>query len=915
MAAGENLGAKFSIDITDLKTGLAQANRLIRNSESEFQAAAAGMDDWSSSAEGLQKRVDSLTDQVEIQKSKVAALVDEKQNIIDKMTAEGKSNEEIERAVDGVNKSIEREGKQLDRLQGSLKKNQAALDKMNDATEDAADSTDDLSDNAKDARKPLDKLTDTIEEQEDKLKDLKKQYANAVLEHGKNSKSAKKLGKEIDSLTKDLDKNKEKLEKTERATKEVGDGFKGLKTVAGVAAGAIAGIAAAAGAAVGAFLGLAESTRETRTNMGKVQTAFESAGFSAEQAANTYKDFYGVLGDEGQATEAVNLLSKLAKNEEQLAEYTTIATGIYAEFGDSLPIEGLIEAANETAKTGAVTGSLADALNWSTLSSEEWTEAFNGHPKALKKFQNALKGGATAEEAFNEALTKCTTESEREQVIRQALTLLYGESAAAYEENNAAVIEANKAQADLSATMAELGEKAEPIMTTLKQGFNDVLQAVLGLLEDVDWDAISASISNAFAYFIDSILPAIVDGIQWIIDNKDILIAGIAGVGTAFAAWNVVSLIQNVVGAMKGMTIAQAALNLVMSLNPIGLVIAAIAGLVAAFVVLWNKCDWFREFWIGLWETIKSAASIAWEAIKTFCTETIPQLISDIGTWFSELPGTIKKWLDNAIAKVTEWGTNLVSTGTQKATEFYNKIVEWVKKLPGEVWTWLSNTAAKVVTWGGDIATKGLEAAKKLLKSVTDKVKELPGEVWTWLSDTATKVKDWGGDLAAKGLEAATELWDSIVEKVSGLPDKIKSVGSDIVSGMWSGISDKAQWLKEKISGWAGNITSWAKGVLGIHSPSRVFADEVGANMALGVGVGFKDSMKGVSRDIKTALDGAVPDVGAGATGAHKGLASSPVGGVTVYQTNHYSQAHSRYELYKSKQQTAAAVRLAMGGA
>lgn len=803
MAAGENLGAKFSIDITDLKTGLAQANRLIRDSESEFQAAAAGMDDWSESSEGLKKRIDSLNDQIKIQEEKVSALVKEKKRIVQQMKAEGKSNEEIERAVDGVNKAIAKEGKQLTTLQGNLKK-----------TED-------------------------------------------------------------------------KLESVEKESRDVGEAFEGLKKAGGIAVGAIAGIAAAAGAAVGAFLGLAESTRETRTNMAKLETAFESAGLSAEAATKTYTDLYGVLGDEGQATEAAQHIAKMAKTQEDLANWTTIATGVYATFGDSLPIESLTEAANETAKTGTITGSLADALNWAGVNEDD----------------------------FQASLDKCSTEQERQALITEKLNGLYGESAAAYEENNAAVIEANKAQADLSATMAELGEKAEPIMTTLKRGFNDVLQAVLGLLEDVDWDAISASISSAFAYFIDTILPAIVDGIQWIIDNKDILIAGIAGVGAAFAAWQVVSLIQSVTSAMKGMTIAQAALNLVMSLNPIALVVAAIAGLVAAFIYLWNNCDAFREFWVGLWETIKSAATVAWEAIKTFCTETIPQLISDIGAWFAELPGTIKTWLDDAIAKVTEWGTNLVSTGTQKATEFYNKVVEWVKKLPGEVWTWLSNVAAKVVTWGGDMASKGLEAAKKLLKSVTDKVKELPGEVWTWLSDTATKVKSWGGDLAKKGLEAATELWNSIVDKVKGLPDEIKSVGSDIVSGMWNGINDKAQWLKDKISGWAGSITKWAKGVLGIHSPSKVFADEVGANMALGVGVGFKDGMKGVSRDIKTALSGAVPNVDAPGSGPRGGLASGSAGGVTVYQTNNYSQAHSRYELYKSKQQTAAAVRLAMGGA
>ena len=185
--AGNNLGAAFSIDVSDLKAGLAQANRLIRESESEFQAAAAGMDDWTNSAEGLQKRVDSLNNQVDIQKEKVAALVAEKQNIIDKMTAEGKSNEEIERAVDGVNKSIEREGKQLDRLQGSLKRNQSALDKMQESTDDAANSTDDLGKEAKDTRTPLEKLNDTISDQEKALKDLKDEYANSVPQYGKNS--------------------------------------------------------------------------------------------------------------------------------------------------------------------------------------------------------------------------------------------------------------------------------------------------------------------------------------------------------------------------------------------------------------------------------------------------------------------------------------------------------------------------------------------------------------------------------------------------------------------------------------------------------------------------------------------------------------------------------------------------------
>ena len=217
--AGNNLGANFSIDVTDLKAGLAQANRLIRDSESEFREAAAGMDDWTKSAEGLEARNRTLTDQIEIQKKKVAALVTEKQRIIDKMTEEGKSNEDIARAVDGVNKQIANESKQLDKLKGDLSKNEKALDDLSEAQDDVADSTEDAAD----------------------------------------------------------------------ATDEAGEKFKGLKSAAGIAAKAVAAVAAAAVAAVGALLGLAESTRESRENMAKLETGFTTAGHSAEDAANTYR--------------------------------------------------------------------------------------------------------------------------------------------------------------------------------------------------------------------------------------------------------------------------------------------------------------------------------------------------------------------------------------------------------------------------------------------------------------------------------------------------------------------------------------------------------------------------------------------------------------------------------------------------
>ena len=171
-----------------------------------------------------------------------------------------------------------------------------------------------------------------------------------------------------------------------------------------------AGAIAAAGAAL---LSLSSSTEEYRNNQAKLTTAFEAAGSTAETAKETYNDLYRVLGDGGQATEAANHLAKLTTNEKELEQWTTICQGVYATFGDSLPIEGLTEASNETAKVGQITGSLADALNWAGISEDD----------------------------FNKKLEKTNTEAEREKLIREALNGIYEDAANKYERNNAAVLE------------------------------------------------------------------------------------------------------------------------------------------------------------------------------------------------------------------------------------------------------------------------------------------------------------------------------------------------------------------------------------------------------------------------------------------------------------------------------------------
>lgn len=236
-----------------------------------------------------------------------------------------------------------------------------------------------------------------------------------------------------------------------------------------------AGIAAAVGSAA---VALAEGTREYRSEMGKLETAFTTSGHTSEAATKTYQDLQAVLGDTGQSVEAANHLAQLCTAEEDLQNWTTICTGVYATFGNSLPVEGLTEAANETAKVGTVTGSLADALNWAGVSEDE----------------------------FNASLAQCSTEQERQQLITSTLSGLYGEAANAYRETNAEVINANASQEKLNATMAQMGGAVEPVVTSLKTMGAELLIQLMPLV-----DVLVNEFLPPFMDLINEIFPMLVD--------------------------------------------------------------------------------------------------------------------------------------------------------------------------------------------------------------------------------------------------------------------------------------------------------------------------------------------------------------------------------------------------------------------
>lgn len=485
------------------------------------------------------------------------------------------------------------------------------------------------------------------------------------------------ISAEISKLKQNVEKAKSNIsdfqKQVEKAKANVDDNFKqignsissSLKT-AGVAI-------TAAGAAL---LALGASTEEYRNQQAKLTTAFEAAGAGAETAKNTYNDLYRVLGDGGQATEAASHLAKLTTEEKALSEWTNICQGVYATFGDSLPIESLTEAANETAKTGALTGGLADALNWAGVS----------------------------EEAFQEKLDACNTEAEREALIRQTLNGLYDDAAKKYEVNNKEVLAQNEAQAKLQENTAKLGEALAPVITAFTEFASNALAVVTPYIQDL---------AEKFLPPLKDVLEVVGDIVgaifQTLADNWEIVltIAGvIGGITTAIGLYNAVAAIKAAMAAAEVATVwglvaayAAQAVAMMAAIAPYVLIVAAIAAVIAIIVLC-------VKYWDEIVAAVKKAVEIIVEWVSNLF-ESIVNALAAAWDWITGLLSTVASWIyDTVIAPVVNFFADMwdsVKNGAKAAWDGIKSVFSSVANFFGNIFSTAWEKVKKVFSVGGKI--------------------------------------------------------------------------------------------------------------------------------------------------------------------------------------------------------------------
>lgn len=551
----------------------------------------------------------------------------------------------------------------------SLKAVDAELKNLKSEMDLTASTMDDMADSEEKTAKQGETLEKIIDTQEKKLGLLNEKYQTSVgrlsdlgtaLENAKNEfganseealkaqnaynrqlKSAMDLKTQINQTAAEMNKAKKDFSDLGKASDKLGDGMakagdsggKIKEIFAGnVLAGGAMALAGAVADIASSFLNIDKATEEVRENLAKVDSAFSASGKSSESARKAYRDFYKILGDSDTAAESTQLLAQLAKSEQEVDKWTRTATGVMATFGDSLPINSLIEAANETAKVGTVTGVLADALNWVGISEDE----------------------------FNAKLAACSSEQERNTLITETLAATYEDAAIAYEANNAGLMQARELQAQLDESLAALGGTVQNVKNGL---LADFLPAIVQIIEGF----------NDFVNGVDGADKALSDGIGQMIDTvvaklPEFFEFGIKVIGAI--AKGIIDNLPNI--ALAAANMVWTLIATITGLDPdifntgIDMVKQAADGaisMVKEFVTIGSNVV------SGLWEGIKSKSAWLKNQVKSWC-----QNILDTVKEFFHIGSPSKLFADEVGAMLPAGMAIGIDKGAKKALDSMNSL-------------------------------------------------------------------------------------------------------------------------------------------------------------------------------------------------------------------------------------------------
>lgn len=865
MANNNETTMRFNADISGLKKGLADANRQIRLANAQFSAASSAMDNWSSSADGLTAKISQL-EAVQDAENKKLQLLQQQYDLT--AAAMGENSTEAQELLIQIN----RQQTNINRVNSELNNYRSQLDQVVNATDDAGDAAennvsayDRLSNTISDQEAELKRLQDEYKNYvvegngaSEEARRLAGEISDLSGDLDANRTALNNADSAADNLAGSMDD-------AGGSTETLSDGFTVLK-------GAIADLVAdGIKWCIDSLKDLMTASDEAfNTFQTKTGTSTEAMTEFEDQISELYKNNYGEsLNDVADAMAEVAQTSK-ETDPSKIQELTKNAIVLRDTFG--FEINETMRAANMLMDQFGMTGDEAFSLiaqgaqnglnkNGDLLDS---INEYSVHYKQLgftgEEFFNSLENGAAAGtfsvdklgDAMKEfgirAKDTATSTDEAYALLNMDADEMRARFAAGGESAQQAMgdvlttlfsmddaVTQNQAGVNLFGTMWEdLGIDGVKALTDII-GSAD---ATKNTLEDID--AIKYNdLGNAFEEIkriisvdllqpiVDELEPSIKsfvewlkgDAIPWIIENGDKIIAVITGIGTAFLAFKAVTIIQSVIsafslliGVIKSVGIAQTALNVIMAMNPVGLIVAAIAGLVAAFVVLWNKSEAFRNFWItlwdnivetvkkmigyvvnfwsGLWDTINEKAKAAGEFIKTIFT-AIGDFFAGIWDKISSAAGAAWEKIKEFFAPATEWFSKLFTS----IFDFYKSYIDLVIGLAKGCWNIIKRVFEIVAEWFNKNVITPLV---KFFTDMWDKISTAAKNAWNaisavfkvvskWFNDTViTPVSKFFGDMWGKVKTGASDAWDGITSVFGSVADWFR----EKFSAAWQAVKD-----------------------------------------------------------------------------------------------------------------------------
>lgn len=469
-------------------------------------------------------------------------------------------------------------------------------------------------------------------------------------------------------------------------------------------------------------------------------------------------------------------------------------------------------------------------------------------------------------------------------------------------------------------------------LTQLGQGLSDAVTGFLAVGQNGGVAAsigqLVGDAFNAAAPFVEKLASTLQSLGDWAIGNGDAIRTIIAGIAGGFAAFKTASLISAAVTALKSFDAAakiaaagQWVLNAAMNANPIVLVVTAIAALVSALVWFFTQTETGRNAWAAFtsflssaWQSVVSFVTGLGQNIANFFTQTIPNAIQSVIQWFQQLPSAIGTALSNLITSIGTWAVSFGQSALQAGQQFLTNLGTFLMQLPGNIWNWLTSTVASVASWAAQMGANALSAGSQFLSNVGTFISQLPSNVGSWLSGAISAAASFVGQMASNAVNAGSQFLSSIgsyisqvpgrigaglsgaisavgsfasrmasgalragqqflsnlVNTLASIPGRMVSIGSQIVQGIINGITGSIGKVGSAILGGVKDAIANVKNMLGIHSPSRLFRDQIGRNIGLGLAQGISNSQAAVMASMNDMASGVAstrfttPDVAAG---------------------------------------------------